>query len=270
MMEKEQLLRLLPDVVSVAKDAGAKMRDRAETQIYEKGGHANFVTSMDLAIQTQIIGALAAKLPEAEIFAEEKKENRKPEGLCWFIDPIDGTNNYILGYPHSSVSIGLIDRNEGVLGVVYDPYLDEVFCAAKGCGAYRNQTSIHPVPCPKEQCLIGFGTSPYRVELRKRTFRAAEKLCSLYADVRRSGSAALDLCYVAAGRTAGFFEYVLSPWDYAAASVIVREAGAVITATCGEPWTFDHPIGICAYAEYLGDEFLRTVNRFAEEEETNK
>lgn len=253
-----EIEKLRSQVIAIARSAGKMMKDEAMTRIYEKEGHANFVTNMDLKVQNYVIAELERILPQAQIYAEEQ-ENQTPAGYCWIIDPIDGTNNYITDYHHSCVSIALLQEGCGILGVVYNPYLDEVFNAVQGGGAYVNDTLMNPAQRPLQQSIVAFGTAPYKTELKKMTFAAAQEAFTQCADIRRSGSAALDICYVACGRTDGFFEYILSPWDYAAGAVIVKEAGARIEAIPDDEWTYDKPIGICAASDALWDTLIKIV-----------
>lgn len=221
------------------------MRQVCNMQIHTKEGHANFVTDMDVSIQNELMEKLQDVVPGASFIAEEK-DNGEPAGLTWLIDPIDGTQNFINGYQHSAISVALVAEGKGCLGVVYDPYLQEMFWAVRGGGAFVNDRPIKVSERPLETGLVILGTSPYRRDLAKKTFSAAQTIFQSCGDIRRSGSAALDLCYLAAGRCEGFFEMVLSPWDYAAASVLIQEAGGMIDAIAPDAWGYGKPIGIVA------------------------
>ena len=166
------------------------------------------------------------------------------------MDPLDGTTNFMRGYRHSAVSIGLVRGNEAVLGAVWNPYAQELFIGIKGGGAFLNGAPIHIADTPIDRALLVFGSSPYYRELAEDTFSVVKALFLSCGDVRRSGSAALDLCAVAAGRCDGFYEARLSPWDYAGASVILTEAGGRITAG-REPLSFARPCPVCAGAPKL-------------------
>ena len=243
-MNAEALSLLLDKVRAAVLETGHFMREHTMSRIDTKTGHANFVTDMDMEIQRRLTEQFSGILPEAVIVAEE--QDQQPEAdLCWIIDPIDGTTNFITGFRFSCISVALAQGNKSILGVVYNPYADEMFYAADGQGAFCNGKAITPSERPAEQALVAMGTSPYHMELTDRTFRAARQAFEACADIRRSGSAALDLCYVACGRIDGYFEYILSPWDYAAGSCIVREAGARVEGI-ETGWSFDHPIGIIA------------------------
>ena len=241
-----ELTGLLEQVVAAAKGSGELLRNARQFETFVKEGHGNFVTSVDLASQAYLQERLAPLLPQAHFMAEEQDAIVLKPGYNWIVDPLDGTANYLHGYRHSAVSIGLVQDDVGVLGVVYDPFADELYTAVRGEGAFLNETAIHVSDLPLDRGLLLFGTAPYDLRLAERSFRAAYQLFRTASDVRRSGSAALDLCFVAAGRCEGFFEMVLSPWDYAAASVIVTEAGGVVGAIPPEEWGFRRPIGICA------------------------
>ena len=239
------MIELASKVTDIVRQAGTRMRQICSVQIHTKEGHANFVTDMDVSIQNELMEKLQDVLPGASFIAEEK-DNGEPGGLAWLIDPIDGTQNFINGYQHSAISVALVSEGEGCLGVVYDPYLQEMFWAVRGGGAFVNDQPIQVSDRPLEIGLVNFGTSPYRRDLAKQTFSAVQSIFQSCGDLRRSGSAALDLSYLAAGRCEGFFEMVLSPGDYAAASVLIREAGGMIDAIAPDAWGYGKPIGIVA------------------------
>lgn len=156
------------------------------------------------------------------------------DGFLWVIDPIDGTTNYIYDYRHSAISVALLEHHEAVFGAVYDPYLDEMFIAAKGQGAYRNDERIHVSQRELASSLIMCGTTPYEKEFAQETFDIMRRMFLAGKDIRRSGSAVLDLCYVACGRVDGFYEQRLSPWDYAAGVLLILEAGGKIVTLDGD------------------------------------
>ncbi len=230
---------LLKAVEAVAKGAGELVLSMKHPEVYTKEGHANFVTEADLASQQFCLKELAPLLPDAHFFAEEQKENKMMPGYNWVIDPIDGTTNFMRGYNHSAISIGLVKDGQAVLGVVYNPFADETFSALLGEGAYRDGERIHVTELPMEKALVLFGSSPYCRDLAEETFRVVKEIFLHCGDIRRSGSAALDLCYVACGRCDGFYEGQLSPWDYAASAVIISEAGGKIGTIAPRTLSFD-------------------------------
>lgn len=237
---------LLQKVCAVARAAGARMLEAGALGIREKEGHANFVTDLDEAVQAQVIKELTPLVPGAQFIAEEKRNEAVTAGCAWVIDPIDGTQNFISGLRHSAVSIALLDGGSPVLGAVYDPYAGELFSARTGGGAFLNGSPIVVSSRGLSRAVIFFGTAPYNLELTDQSFAAAKAIFRACCDVRRSGSAALDLCAVAAGRSEGYFELRLSPWDYAAGSLIVQEAGGRVGALSPDVWGFERPIGVLA------------------------
>jgi myo-inositol-1(or 4)-monophosphatase len=193
-------------------------------EVVEKQRH-DYVSEVDRLAEAEIIRELKRAYPRDAILGEESGAQGKSSSV-WVIDPLDGTHNYLRGLPHFSVSIGLLDRGEPVLGVVYDPLRDELFTAHKGDGAYLNDRRIR---VGKRDGLGGAMIAtgfPYR---QRRHLDAqlgmTRALLGEAEDLRRSGSAALDLAYTAAGRLDGYFEIGLKPWDMCAGCVLVREAG---------------------------------------------
>lgn len=201
-----------------------------EAGIEEKAGAANFVTKYDKKVQDELFGRLKKILPEAHLVGEEESEHDKvDEGYAFIVDPIDGTTNFIKDYKVSAISVGLLKDGEPYIGVVYNPYLKEMFSAETGKGAWLNGAPIHASDKELSEGLVLFGTSPYNRQLADITFSYIRKLYDISLDVRRSGSAALDLCSIAAGRAEMYFEMALSPWDFAAGALIVTEAGGVVS-----------------------------------------
>ena len=168
------------------------------------------------------------------------------KGLAFIVDPIDGTTNFIKDYHVSAISVGLINDGRSYIGVVYNPYLDEMFTAERGKGAFLNGKPIHVSRNPLSEGIVLFGTAPYYEELSRKSFDLAYEYFRQALDIRRSGSAAIDLCSIAAGRAEVYFELRLSPWDYAAGSLIVEEAGGVVTTVDGGEITFERPCSVLA------------------------
>ncbi|MDE6906251.1 MAG: inositol monophosphatase [Lachnospiraceae bacterium] len=228
-----------------------------------KLGHANFVTKYDKCVQHELFERLGKILPEAAFMGEEEVGKRfTKEGYLFVVDPIDGTTNFIKGYHASTISVGLLKDGEPVLGVVYNPYRDEMYTAQKGKGAFLNGTPIHVSEDTLSESLVLFGTAPYYEELWERSFNLAQVLFTQSLDVRRSGSATIDLCDVASGRAGVYFELRLSPWDYAAASLIVEEAGGHVRGAEGEPLQFANPQGVIACGGKISiDALLQIMDR---------
>ena len=252
-----ELTALAREAGKIVKQAGALVRGVKRPKVYEKEGHANFVSEADLASQRFLVEKLEPLLPGARFFAEEQEGNRLYPGFNWIIDPIDGTTNFLRGYRPCAISVGLVENGTGVLGLVYDVWADELFSAVQGQGAFCNGEPLHVAETPMEDALIVFGTMSYRRELARAGFAAAEEVFLHCGDLRRSGSAAIDLCNVAAGRCDGFFEMYLSPWDFCAASVILRETGALAGTAGGAPLSYDRGMAVLAgspavYGNLLG------------------
>ena len=206
-------------------------------EVAAKGGDcANLVTAYDRAVQDMLEAALLSLYPDAVFLAEEQEND--PAALtaarCFIIDPIDGTTNFIHGYRRSAISLAVLERGVTVFGAVYDPYLDELFTATLGGGTRVNGKPVRVATRPPAEGLVIFGTTPYaKKKYVAPTMTLAGRLLLSTRDLRRSGSAALDLAYVAAGRCDMFFELSLSPWDIAAGILLVREAGGIVTDAYG-------------------------------------
>jgi len=214
---------------TIVRRAGELILHAEAFRVEQKEGHANFVTSVDEEVQRFLIRELQSLLPGSCIIGEEQENAPLTEAPTWVIDPLDGTTNFIHNYRFSSISVALLENRIPVIGLVYQPYTQEMFYAEKGKGAELNHQPIHVSPTPISEALIGFGTSPYNVELAEKSMQAALFFLQNAADVRRGGSAALDLAYVAAGRQDVYFELILRPWDYAAGSLLVQEAGGTFS-----------------------------------------
>lgn len=223
-MKGDYMLRQLENIL---REASSIMLSARPEGITSKEGHANFVTEADRQTQDFLQGKLEALLPGSALFGEEKENEPLGEGPTWVVDPIDGTLNYIHGLMHSAIAAALVLDRQVTLCAVYNPYRDEMFTAEKGGGARLNGQPIHAADNPFERALTFYGTSPYQPALVDATFKAVAALMRQTADVRRFGSAILDLAYIACGRADIFFEYSLSPWDYTAGKLLVEEAGGV-------------------------------------------
>ena len=221
--------------------------DRGSLHVDEKAGRANFVTEYDKQVQERLRVGLGEIMPDALFIGEEGSVQQfSNKGKFFIVDPIDGTTNFIKDYHLSCVSVALVVDGAAELAVVYNPYTDEMFTASRGGGAFCNGRRLAVSTEPLERAIVVFGTAPYHVELAEKTFRLAYSLFKAATDVRRSGSAALDLCAIAAGRAELFFELVLCPWDYAAGGLIVQEAGGVITDVDGNAIAYDRSCSVFA------------------------
>jgi myo-inositol-1(or 4)-monophosphatase len=190
----------------------------------------DFVTKVDKWSEAVIMQTIREKFPSHLFLSEETLKQEGADQYRWIIDPLDGTTNYIHGYPMFSVSIGLQFKEEIILGVVFDPLKDELFHAVKGVGAFLNNKPIRVSGVGAlADSLVGTGF-PFRAKDMVDLYLLAFKnIFYRVSDLRRAGSAAIDLAYVAAGRLEGFFELKLSPWDMAAGEILIKEAGGIVT-----------------------------------------
>ena len=190
----------------------------------------DFVTKVDRWSEAVIMQTIRGKFPSHRFLTEETLKQEDTGDYRWIIDPLDGTTNYIHSYPMFSVSIALEYRSEVVLGVVFDPVRDELFHAVKSSGSFLNNRKINVSGVASiDRSLIATGF-PFRAkEMIDHYLRAFKEIFREVSDIRRAGSAAMDLAYIAAGRFEGFFELALSPWDVAAGSILITEAGGLIS-----------------------------------------
>jgi myo-inositol-1(or 4)-monophosphatase len=195
----------------------------------------DFVTQIDQAAEQAIIDIVRKSYPEHGLLAEESGASQEDAEFVWIIDPLDGTTNFIHGFPQYCVSIGIRHRGALTHAVIYDPVRNELFTASKGSGAYLNDRRIRVSTLTKfGDALVGTGF-PFkeltRLDLYTRQLQTMMKTC---AGVRRAGAAALDLAYVACGRLDAFWELGLSPWDMAAGALLIQEAGGLVADLKGE------------------------------------
>lgn len=236
----EKVIRACGEIIRTA--------DRSELGVESKEGHANFVTRYDALVQKELQEGLLKLRPGAAFLGEEGDSSQYPDAEEVFIvDPIDGTTNIMAGLDQSCISVALTRNREVVYAVIYDPFKDAYYEAEKGAGAYRNHGPIHVSQAPLERGVAFIGTAPYYEELRDVSFAKAREYLDRCIDIRRSGSAALDLCSVADGRAVIFFEARLQPWDYAAGLLIVEEAGGSVMDWEGRPLNVGAVSSVVAY-----------------------
>ena len=218
----------------IARDAGALLARYFEKRVaVEYKGAFDVVTEADRASEELIVGRLSAKFPGHTIVAEEGTGVDRSSEYVWYVDPLDGTTNFAHGFPVFSVTMALEQAGELLAGLVYDPLRDEFFAAEKGSGAYLNNRRIHVSRVDRlsdSLLATGFPSRKRHDDVNVYFFHQAAMLTH---GVRRAGSAALDLAYVAAGRLDGFWEFGLNPWDMAAGLLLIAEAGGCYTDMCG-------------------------------------
>ncbi len=251
--------QLLSLAIEIAREAGELARTRREAGVAiaaTKSGLADIVTEADREVEQLIRARIAEARPDDGFFGEESAAHEGSSGLTWVVDPIDGTVNYAYGIPAYAVSIGVVQGPPdpaawtGVVGVVNNPATGELFHAARGAGAYlgSQRLAIRDEP-DASGALIATGMS-YDPERRRQQFETLGRVLPLARDIRRIGAASLDLAFVAAGRFDAYYEWGLWPWDMAAGSLLVREAGGVVGGLGGAPAGRD--LVIAASAEFYG------------------
>ncbi len=241
--------QLLSKISALVKTCGCIVlqADRDGMDIDSKVGIANFVTEYDRMVQERLRIGLLHICPKASFVGEEGEQSAfREQGKCFIVDPIDGTTNFIKDYHMSAISVAMTEDGELQLAVIYNPYTDELFTAQRGKGAFCNGKRIFVSKQPLENGIVLFGTSPYNATLSKQSFEMAYDYCQKALDIRRSGAAVIDFTSIACGRAELFFELELSPWDYAAGTLLVREAGGIVTTVDGGEITLDKPCSILA------------------------
>ncbi|HIE77420.1 MAG TPA: inositol monophosphatase [Candidatus Thioglobus sp.] len=220
----------------------------------------DFVSEVDQAAESAIIDEIKKSFPNHSITGEESGEIVGDEDFRWIIDPLDGTTNYLHGFPQYAVSIALYEKNVASHAVVYDPFKEELFTASKGGGAFLNDQRIRVTDTHGlEDTLIGTGfpfKSPQHLDAYLDMFKAIHPKVS---GIRRAGSAALDLAYLAAGRLDGFWEIGLNIWDIAAGSLLVKEAGGFIGDFSGREKFLDTG-NVVAGNQSVYKELLKTIH----------
>ena len=202
-------------IISLVKETKGIITNREMAAHVKEKGVADYVTQVDVAIQDFLKNELYIFAPDIQFLGEETGLQRMNTDCYWILDPVDGTTNLMHDYQHSVVSLALCRQKEIVLGIVYDPFHDELFSAARKLS----------------ETIIGIGTA--KRELAKENFAKFLKVYENSQDIRRLGSAALELAYTACGRQGGYFEIYLNPWDYAAGMLLVQEAGGKVTGWDG-------------------------------------
>ena len=265
--ENMQLDKLAARVCEIAQETGTfllgEVSRMKSTDILSKGLH-NFVTYVDKESERRIVDQLSVLLPGSGFIAEENSE-LQPGEYTWVIDPLDGTTNFIHGVPLYCISIGLMHGNETIAGIIYEPNLKECFYTWKSAPAYLNREIIRVSSAPAIRDAIFATGFPYYDYSRLDDYLAIFKhLLQNSHGVRRLGSAAADLAYVACGRYDGFYEYGLSPWDVNAGGLLVKQAGGIVTDFRGEE-NYIFGKQIIASNNSLYTEFLKLFTAWKQE-----
>jgi len=248
-------------LIKAAKESGKLMKEYSTKQfaIHSKDSLNNLVTEVDHASEKLIIGIIREQFPDHYILTEESGDLPKDSNTKWIIDPIDGTVNFANGIPICCVSIAVEKDGEVILGVVYNPFIGEFFFAEKGKGAFLNDEpiSVSTKDNVSNSCLVtGF---PYSYNEGQGLLETFASFIKKGVPVRRLGSAAIDLCWVACGRFDGYYEFFLNPWDSAAGFLIVQEAGGMVTDFKGNQFT-PYNEQIIATNGKIHDELVQWIN----------
>ncbi len=224
-------------------------------------GRLDFVTNIDIAVSNYLKLGLKKLAPEVDFFCEEEKGALSDN--CWILDPIDGTTNLVYDYRMSAVSLAHYENGEVLFGAIYNPFSDELFSAVKEKGAFYNENQkITASTREMKDALVEFGINCANKAGADKNFKIAKEIFENCVDIRRVSSAALDLCYISIGRLDGYFESVLKPWDIAAGSLILTEAGGVITDYYGNAVKFSKPTSVIAGNPKVQPKLIEIVKKY--------
>lgn len=224
------------EILNIVREGAKYFSDRAAAKEIKEKGVSDYVTAVDETVQRFIQQKLEILYPQIQFMGEEKDNSDiDMDGLVWVLDPVDGTTNLVHDYRASAISLALLEGREVILGIVYNPYADEIYYAMKGKGSFLNGVLIHVSEAKTMgESLVSVGTAPYYKEEAEENFKIFLEIFKDCQDIRRYGSAALDLAHVACGRIDGYIEKHLKIWDYAAGALLVREAGGAVLNFKGE------------------------------------
>lgn len=245
----DELNKLLKNISIAVKKAGKIILAARDFSVENKLNAHDMVTQYDKYVQKVIYSILSKKYPQIKFIGEEENLGQAInayEGEVFIIDPIDGTFNFINGLNESAISIAYVVDGVPTVGVVYNPYRRELFTAIKGRGAKCNGKKIKVNNLTLSQGIVGFGTAVYYDDLIAKTKKSFCDVLTKVNDLRRIGSAALDICALAKGRFCAFYEMLLCPWDYAAGMVILTEAGGFISDIEGKPLSLNEKSSVVA------------------------
>ncbi len=263
-MRPRNISDYLEAAIKAAQRAGSihKRWFHGDFKIEEKSSSFDLLTAVDRLAEKAVVSLIRKRFPDHNILAEEDIYKKTPSEYTWIIDPLDGTNNFVSGLPIFSASVALAYRDEVIAGAIYDVSHDELFYAQKNKGAYLNGKPIRvsPVNKLKKSILItGFYYDRGREMIR--TLGTIKRfLIKHILGLRRLGAASLDLCYVASGRVAGFWEFELSPWDFAAGKLLVEEAGGVFSGRRGERISLMNKSFVVASNGRIHKQMLSVIN----------
>jgi len=252
---------MLRTAIEAARRAGQAVAERypAGREVTVKG-YRDVVTEVDFIAERIVLETIRARYPDHTIISEEAGTTQTNSPYRWVVDPIDGTTNYSRRLPICAVSVGLIKGNEPIVGAIYDPLRDDMFCAERGHGAQLNGTPIQASRVGSlEDALVGFDWG-HADDIRRRTLQYVGQIAPVCRTVRGLGSAALALAYVAAGWLDTYLNLGLKPWDTAAGLVLMGETGGRTSTPEGEPYRFDHPACLATNG-LIHDEILALLHQ---------
>jgi myo-inositol-1(or 4)-monophosphatase len=261
-MNYEKIQKQTLEITNQAAQFIRNERTKFSNEVFETKSHNSFVTHVDKKTEDFLIESLSKILPDSSFIAEEGGEVNKNKEFVWIIDPLDGTTNYIHSLFPVAISIALMHNNEPVVGIVHEIGLDEVFYASKGENAYMNNRRISVSPVKSiHDALLATGFPYYDYDRIEQYMALMKEFMHTSHGLRRLGSAATDLAYVACGRFEGFFEYSLSPWDVAAGAFIVERAGGRVSDFSGKD-NYVYGKEIVAANSAVFDELLSYIMKY--------
>ena len=255
--------QILDDIVRIAKASGNLFKNAHAENIDKKLNARDLVTEYDKSVQDYIFSSLTSLYPSAVLVGEESGDlsNYDVENtVAFIIDPIDGTTNFINGLSHSCVCIAYVEYGKVMVGAVYNPYKDHLYTAISGKGAYFNGVKMQVSDMTISEGLVGFGTAVYYDELIEQTKRIFGEVLVKCNDLRRMGSAGIDIALTASGTFAGFFETRLCPWDYACGMLFMQESGGIITDFQGNNLPLNKKSSVLAGNKKAHAELLEIIN----------
>ena len=243
--------------MDIAREAGALLANYFERRVaVELKGEFDVVTEADRASEKLVVERLRSHFPAHAIVAEEGGGRESSSEYCWYVDPLDGTTNFAHGFPMFNVTLGLARAGEMIAGVIYDPIRQELFTAERGGGAYLNNRRIRVSSIQRLEDSLPCTGFPSRKRSQSVNIHFYYQLAMATHGVRRTGSAAIDLAYVACGRLDFFWEFGLKPWDMAAGALLVQEAGGRVAEMTGAPLSVAKSDHVLADNAILRDEIL--------------
>jgi len=256
--------QILDVAVRAARTAGDVLLSWSHRFTVTEKGPADLVTEADLAAQNAIVSVIKDVFPDHDLLGEENLSvNHNESGYRWVIDPLDGTSNYVHRFPYFAVSIGVERDGRLLAGVIFDPNRDEVFSAVSGRGAWLNDVAIHPSKASRLGDAFLVVSLPRRAGPDDAAVKRFLKAMPAAESVQRTGSAALNLAYVACGRIDAFWSSSLKPWDMAAGALIVAEAGGSVTSLTGDRFDLGRPEILASNGTGLHDSVVELIDSSA-------